>query len=111
MILEFIKTYWREILDVIAFVGALVLFIVKKKPVNSIIEVLDHACLLAVQDAEKTTYKGEEKLLYAVSLVYQWLEAKYPKLDVNRYKQIIVNTIEIILSTPQKKGENDGKKD
>ena len=108
-VLHFILENYRLIIEICVAILWIVLLIVKKKPVNSIIEILDHACLLAIQDAEKTELKGKEKLTYAIELVCRWLQDRYPKLDFKRYLPLIENTIEIILSTPQKKGENDGK--
>lgn len=108
-VINFCLENYRLILDLLSIVIVIVFFIIKKKPVNSILEAIYQCALLAILDSEKTDLKGKEKLEYAVHLVNKWLGEKYPNLDLNRYHYLIVNTIEIILSTPQKKGEQDGK--
>lgn len=108
-ILNFCLENYRLILDLVSIVVLIVFFIIKKKPVNSILEAIYQCALLAIIDTEKTELKGKDKLEYAVHLVNKWLGEKYPNLDLNRYQYLITNTIEIILSTPQKKGEKDGK--
>lgn len=104
-IIEFCLENYRLILDLVSIVIVFIFFLVKKRSVNSILEAIYQCALLAILDAEKTDLKGKEKLEYAVSLVRKWILEKYPKLDFNKYLSITRNTIEIILSTPQKKGD------
>lgn len=57
-----------------------------------------------VKLAEETSLKGDEKLSFAVDLVKGYLVKAYPKLSPDTYTRYIVEKIEEILSTPQKKG-------
>lgn len=104
-ILKFCLENYRLILDLLSILIVIVFFIIKKKPVNSILEAIYQCCLLGILESEETGLKGKAKLNYAVDLVNKWLTSRFPKLDFNKYRYLIVNTIEIILSTPQKKGE------
>lgn len=115
MILEFIKTYWREILDVVAFVGALILFIVKKKPVKVVDTIKQNICTWlpgVVCAAENTKLKGEAKMNFAIDLLFNLFASDYLTREEfdNKYLAFSKSQIEAILSTPKKKGENDGTK-
>ena len=104
-VIDFCLQNYRLILDLVSIIVVIVFFIIKKKPVNSIVEAIYQCALLAIIDTEKTDLKGKDKLEYALHLVNKWLGEKYPNLDLKRYQYLITNTIEIILTTPQKKGE------
>lgn len=98
--------HWELVLAVVLVITSVVVALLKKKPVSDVASAIYSSCLMAVQEAEKTDYKGDKKLQFAVDLVSTLLHAKWPDLDVSKYISIIVKTIETILSTPQKKGEN-----
>lgn len=115
MILDFIKTYWREILDVIALVIALVLFILKKKPIKVVDTIKQNICTWlpgVVCAAENTKLKGEAKMNFALDLLFNLFASDYLTREEfdNKYLAFSKSQIEAILSTPKKKGENDGTK-
>lgn len=107
---QFIVEYWELLLSAVTLIVSVIVLIVKKRPVTELTTAIYQCCVLAIGEAEKTDYKGDRKLQFAVDLVSTLLKARWPDIDVNKYVNLIVNTIESILSTPQKKGENDGKK-
>lgn len=97
---------YRLVIDIAAIIIALILLIVKKKPVNALLEILMSKCLEAVLYVEHLPgIKGDEKLSAAVAFVSDEMLKLYPDIDITRYKKTIVSFIELILKTPQKKGE------
>ena len=101
--LSLIRENYRLIIDGIAILVAFILFIVRKKPVKAVISTIYNAAIVAVMAAEKTGFKGSDKLDYAISIVRDELLKQFPKLDVNRYVSTITFVIESILTCPQKK--------
>lgn len=102
---RFICAHWETILSILLTIGSVVVFIIRKKPVNGILYELTKVCLTAVNAAELTGLKGLDKLNFAVEIVNKYIITIYPDLDINKYRSTIVSIIENILSTPQKKGE------
>ena len=105
-VFNWLSVNYRLIIDVVAVIIALVFLIIRKKPVNSLLEQLMQYCLEAVLYVERLPdIKGDEKLAAAVAFVSDEMLKQYPDLDITRYKKTIVSCIELILKTPQKKGE------
>lgn len=105
-VFNFVLANWRLVLEVVLLIVSVVIFIVKKKPVNALLEILMSKCLEAVLYVEHLPgIKGEEKLSAAVAFVSDEMLKLYPDIDIMRYKRTIVSFIELILKTPQKKGE------
>lgn len=101
--LKFLVENWRLFVEVIIFLITLIVCLIRKRPVSDIKSAIYSFCELAIKEAEKTDYKGCQKLQFAVDLVNSLLRSKWPSLDVKPYFTSIVSTIEGILSTPQKK--------
>lgn len=102
-IFNFIYSHYEAILSVLTFVISVVILILRKKPVNNILVDINAYIFQGVLLAEKTDLKGNDKLNYAFNYVVDHLLADYPTLDISRYHKVILNGIELILSTPQKK--------
>lgn len=109
--IDFLITYWKEILDVLILIGAVVLYILKKKPVNvldTIKEVIIELLPLAINKAEESGAAGSDKKVLAAQYVFDALKilgyGAYPELK-ETYGKFIDEKIEVILSTPQKKGD------
>lgn len=102
---RFICAHWETILSILLTIGSVIVFILRKKPVNALLYDLTEACIMAVKVVELTELKGLDKLNKAVEIVNKYITIHYPDLDINNYRSIIVSIIENILSTPQKKGE------
>lgn len=103
MFIDFLIENWRLLLEALFALVALVLFIVRKKPVTSIYSAIYAYAIQGVNAAEKTSYKGDSKLAFALKITMDLLTTNYPALNVDGYKDIIVQIIEQILTTPQKK--------
>lgn len=101
LIFSFLKENYRFIIDVIAFIIVIILFFVRKKPVNSLFSVIFSAAYGAVNAAELSGLKKQEKLDFAINIVKDELIKTYPDLDVNRYIATITYVIEVMLDTPK----------
>ena len=103
---KFIASHYQILGSAIVFVISLVFLIVKKKPVHSVYESILLSCISAVLYVERLPdLKGSDKLNAAIVYVYDELKRTYPELDITKYKNTIVSCIELILETPQKKGD------
>lgn len=102
---NFICAHYEAIISFVLIIISVVVFILRKKPVDSILSSIFISAVQAVVVAETTDLKGLEKLNYAVGLVEANLKQNYPDLKVRSYYGFIVKVIEDILSTPQKKGD------
>lgn len=103
--IDFLVKYWRLILEVILLIISVVVLVLKKKSINPIFQDIYEFALYAVNEVEKSPLKGAAKLDLAVSFVTESLQDKYPGLNVDCYIHFIEYAIELILSTPQKKGD------
>lgn len=104
-IFNFLRENWQVIASVITLIISVVVAIIRKKPVDTIFSAIFKCSLEAVKEAENTGLKGLEKLRYCVGLVEACLKANYPNINPISYYGYIVDVIEDILTTPQKKGE------
>lgn len=117
MILDFIKAYWREIIEVVAILISIVICCIKKKPIKivdsvkaQLIETLPTIInrVENYKDVFEPTRKlsGDEKLRMALNICEAFLvdDLHIPEADLCIYRSWLVQHIEDILSTPQKKG-------
>ena len=105
-IFDFILSHYEAILSVLTLIISVVVLILRKKPVNSVYQCIYELAISAVKAAEaEPNIKGEVKLDFALDYVISCLKDKYPNLDIARYCAYIEYIIELILSTPQKKGD------
>lgn len=109
-IINFIKLYWREILEVAAVLVSIIICCIKKKPVQvvdtlkeTIIRLLPY-CINQAEGAPKG-----EKLSRCVSILSQVLGDMGINLNED-YTKFALEQVEIILSTPQKKGVTSDEK-
>lgn len=110
MIIDFVRNYWKEILDVLILVISLVFFILRKKPVkvsDTLKQLISSWLPGVINAAEKTDLKGSLKLDYAVNMVYDIFCSDYITREEfdQRYLPFVKSQIEAILSTPKKKGD------
>lgn len=108
-ILKFIQENWQWMVEVIAAIIALVLFIVRKKPVkvlDTIKECITRLLPYCITKAEETDLKGENKKVFALSMLYNLLKEFGYEEVYDQYRDYASEQIEIILSTPQKKEVN-----
>ena len=112
--LEFLKLYWKYIIVGIVWVIEIVVFLVNskinKKRISAATNHLDDVLLwlpVAIVQAEASGASGEDKLTYVFNLAIKRLTA-LTGVDaaalIDRYGTLLLDAIEAILATPQKKG-------
>lgn len=108
-VLEFVIENKELIADAVAIVVAIVLFIIKKKPIKVLSTIKELGLRLLpflINDAEKTELKGEDKKDYVFAhLIQAFVDEGYDPKLIEQDSKYWFNEIEVILSTPQKKGE------
>lgn len=105
-VFDFVLSHYEAILSVVTLIVSIVVFILRKKPVDSIMTAIYLAAVEAINFSEATDLKGVEKLRYCVGMVEASLKRTYPGINPITYYGYIVDVIEGILSTPQKKGDS-----
>ena len=108
---EFLFTYWRDILSVFVMLVTLVLWLIKKKPIKVVYTIKESILRLlpyCISEAEKLTgVTGADKKAFALDLLKKLLCEIYSlsgDQDLVTYLQFASEQVEVILSTPQKKG-------
>ena len=103
-VFNFISRHYELIISVITLIISVVIFIVRKKPINSVYSRIWSLAVSSIQITEAQCHgSSKDKLSYCLDLIYSALLKEYPNLDITRYEIFIKCAIEIILSTPQKK--------
>lgn len=107
-VLDFIKVYYREIIEVIAIIASVVICCIRKKPVkvvDTVKEIIVRVLPAFIVQAEASGKKGADKLELVLSLVKDFLkEMSYGDDVVSQYLDFTKEQVELILATPQKKG-------
>lgn len=107
-VLDFIKAYYREIIEVIAIVASVIICCIRKKPVkvvDTIKEIIVRVLPVFIVQAEASGLKGADKLELVLSLVKGFLrEMNYGDDIISQYLSFTKEQVELILTTPQKKG-------
>lgn len=106
---EFFVLYWREILCVLAIIVNIVLWFIRKKPVkvvDTLKEVICRVLPALINLAEvQNGLKGDGKVQFVLDQLAKTLrEFGYGDEVITQYLPFAVEQLEIILSTPQKKG-------
>lgn len=110
--LEFLKTYWREILEVVALIATVIIATVRKKPSSSLVSDIKSRLAVLVPALIKqveTPGNGKEKRDIVVGKCLVAIRGFYGRKlqedESSYWKQYVSNQIEDVLSTPQKKGD------
>lgn len=111
--IDFLRENWRLILEAILVIASFVFCLIRKKPLK-ISDTLKSTILSLLPGfialAEKSGFKGADKLAYVLSLVKNSLASEISDAEFNeRYKAFIVSQVEAILYCPQKKEVKDEK--
>lgn len=105
--LIFIKENWKLLLEAAILIGSLVFLIVKKRPVKVVDTLKEFGLRLLpylINEAENTSYKGEDKKEFVFAhLIQAFVDAGYEASVISQDKVFWFDMIEAILSTPQKK--------
>lgn len=104
-VFNFLVAHWEAILGVISLILSVVIFAIKKRPLNDVFTDIVTWSVYGILDAEISHLPGEAKLLRATNYVLNCLKNKYPGINCDDYRKAVITTIEYILSTPQKKGD------
>jgi hypothetical protein len=110
-VITFIVDHWRLIADVCAALFCLVMFLLRKRPidvVDGLYSSLNKVVpgFITYAESKYGAGKGTEKLDCVVDLAVAYINKLYPGLsDLSDYIEYVKNQVEVILSTPQKKGE------
>ena len=93
----------------ITIIVTILVSVIKKKPVkviDTVKECITRLLPYCICDAEKTDLKGEDKKVFALQCLYKLLKEFGYEEIYDQYREFAAELIEVILSTPQKKGEN-----
>lgn len=111
VLLELLKTYWKEIVSVVLFIASVIIFIIRKKPFNIVNSLFFNLFLMVMKAicVTEDNYKHgcllkEDKKDYCLSLVEKQFSTSYPELDFKDFLSTASQFVEAILSTPEKKG-------
>lgn len=110
-VIQFICDYWREIASCCALIITVLLYVFRKRPsfngVDKIKEDVLEILPVLINQVEENG-NGQRKKYAVVELVKLYVKKHY-KIDIPVYLlDWLENSIESILSTPQKKGDIDG---
>lgn len=115
-ILKFVVNHWELVSSFVILVITGVIQLLKKKPVtvvDSLKTVLLKIIPIAINAAELSSgKKGDEKLDYCIDVIYNAVKNEITLSEFNKnYRGFVVNQIESILATPQKKEVSHEAKD
>ena len=100
--------YWQPIVAVLVLILSFIIQLIKKRPIENMLHLIYFAAIDGINNIEELSKKSslapEAKLQGAVNYVKSVLNARYPELNLNVYYDTIVDIVEKILTTPQKKG-------
>lgn len=104
---EFIFTYWRELLLVVIAFVELVIFIVRKRPAmnrdDHIKALIAEFAPKFINLAEITFSSGQDKKMFVASEILKKIKHYYVSIDDSYWTSVIMDYIESVLTTPQKK--------
>lgn len=109
MIIEFFRNYWREILEIGTICISILICCLKKRPVkvvDTIKELILKVLPAYVISAESSGLKGADKLELVLNYLHEFLrEMGYGDDIISQYLPYAKQQVELILTTPHKKGE------
>lgn len=109
--LNVLKNHWETIVAVFLFILSFILQLIKKKPVKLIdgIKTFISEAVPAIVNTAESLYgsgHGDDKKKYVHELICSMIGSRYgiqPRKVDDLYEEYIDDTIELVLSTPQKK--------
>lgn len=104
---EFIIEHYHELISLVSAVIVILITVFKKKVkiFGSIYEEILRIAPYWIQEVENSELKGEKKLNECVACIKAQLGTSYPGVNLDFYTKFIKQSVENILSTPQKKGD------
>lgn len=111
IVIDFLRDNWKVVVEIVVLLTTIILWIIRKRPVQVVDTIKETICRLlpyCISQAENEP-KGT-KLDFCISLLASTLEGLGIHFN-DDYKAFALEQVEVILSTPQKKGVNvDAKK-
>lgn len=107
---EFIFENWRWLISLIIGLLSVILLVFKKKYKvysRSIPQFILEKLPMCIRTAERMFKAGPQKLDFVVSLVSDLLVQEFPQIMTSKYDDYIRDSVEAILSTPEKKEKED----
>lgn len=106
--INFLRENWRWMLEIALVICSAVVFILRKKPVKVVDTLKEIICRLLpglIAEAEKSGKSGDFKKSLVISgLKILLKEFGYQEEVIEQYMEFAGEQVEVILSTPQKKG-------
>ena len=106
--IKFICDNWKLILEASLLIASVVIWLFKKRPVKVVDTLKEVICRLLpslICLSEKTDLKGSDKLQFVLDHLAKILkELDYGDDVIAQYLPFASEQVEVILSTPQKKG-------
>lgn len=107
-LINFIKDYWYFIVPCIEIILTVLLIILRKKPVkvvDTLKEIIVRVLPSLIIGAERTGLKGSDKMKWLIDELTKILrELNYGDDVIAQYLPFVMDQVELILCTPQKKG-------
>lgn len=101
--------HWREIFYLLSLIITVVIYLCKKRPSYNLLDAIKEDILEVLPsliNSVEIDGNGQRKLNAVVNMVKDYVQKKY-KIDFpEKLLAFVVSSIEGILSTPQKKGDN-----
>ena len=105
---EWIFENYRLIIDVVLLTMSVIIMCIKKKPVKVVDSAKETVCLLLpglINLAEASGLKGDNKKTFVVQKLHECLlDLGYTTDCIEILEEFARSQVEVILSTPQKKG-------
>lgn len=108
--IQFLQNYWMYLAGGLVVVAEIIIFFLKKKPsVNyddHIKSLIDSAVCYYIKLAEMTEAPGSEKLAFVTCALLTRVKKFFSasEQDEDYWRSYIVEKVESVLTTPQKKG-------
>lgn len=106
--IEFLKDNYKLIIDIVLVIVATVIMCIKKKPVKVVDSAKETVCLLLpglINLAEASGLTGANKKTFVVQKLHECLlDLGYTSDCIEILEEFARDQVEVILSTPQKKG-------
>lgn len=108
--IQFLQNYWMYLAGGVVVVAEIIIFFLKKAPsVNyddHIKSSIDSAVLYYIKLAELSGAVGSEKLAFVVSMIMKRIKLQFgsSEHDEEYWRSYVVEKVEAVLTTPQKKG-------
>lgn len=105
-VLVFLSDNWKWLLEIVLAIASILIVILRKKVkvYESVKEYILSMLPYYINFAESLYDSGFDKKTFVYDAIVAFLKGKFGNFDESKYVDFIKDSIESILSTPQKKG-------